>query len=1052
MPETASPSLRILTLRERSQLLRASDLSAGSIDIALAEKRLARWRAQSPYDRPGALEYRLEKDGLTVEDLRLLLGLVDAATTTQLPASTWSHLVNLWKLWPDGAAQKQTPQGRGLVEEGFALLALPAIAEAEQALRHFVDGLSFGDGTLLGVAESALFEVGSTLRAQIREVTTRTMILEMHVAKAQGLLTAEDPEQRYQEFLLRLLTAQHSLALLEEYAVLAHLLDEIVAGWLRVTSELFERLARDWNEIVVALPELSLEHTLKAIQGGAGDLHRGRRSVHILAFASGAKLVYKPRSLHLDEHFATICRWLKEKNASLDLRIPAVLSREDYGWCSFVRSTPCETREEVGSFYRRLGALLAVLHILQATDFHYENLIADGEYPTPIDLEALLHARLDEGSSTPMGFLRAIQEDSVIRVGLLPRVLFSQEDGGEGIDISGMGGRGGQLSPTKVLVAEAAYTDEMRIVRRQVRMEGSHNQPSIGGESLQVSAFVEQVVDGFTAASEVIKNGLEEWRGPVGLLQNFAQDRLRLVVRPTMIYAKTLHEGYHPNLMRDAVDRDRLFERLWLGCVQRKQLEPFFPAEMRDLTDGEVPAFFFRPDSRQVWDAADQPLGDLLEQPTLHLAQAATDFQDKDLQRQQWWIRATLAASQTTGLVLGSCLKDDQPPLMTLSLVEPFLKKAAIIGDRLLAIAERHGEWLHWHGLHYYRSRWNAGPVGVDLYNGSAGIGLFLAHLGSATGESSYNVAARAALQTSVDYLHQLRSMQNASDIGNVGAFWGESGLSLCLHQVGDLWHEPALMEQAAELMKSAILTAKSCSRVSVGAGTAGFVLSVVSTNTSDTALIDALEPVSDALMRKLENTEVATELDSAQCSWLDGWCGVGHTLVLAGHKLGNSAMVETGVQAFHRGLKAGPNQKLASPSQALDIMLFGPDSGLIWKAMLDIEKQYPGAINNWQIPRVEQFSSHSARSGMSLHHGACAQIDLLLELHLHAPAIGFLHQALSLSTKHLLGSWECGTPSSVETPGLMVGLAGIGETLLRCGAPHAARLFRTTSRNQDRT
>ena len=37
-------------------------------------------------------------------------------------------------------------------------------------------------------------------------------------------------------------------------------------------------------------------------------------------------------------------------------------------------------------FYERQGGYLALLYMLQATDFHHENLIAAGEHPVLLDL------------------------------------------------------------------------------------------------------------------------------------------------------------------------------------------------------------------------------------------------------------------------------------------------------------------------------------------------------------------------------------------------------------------------------------------------------------------------------------------------------------------------------------------------------------------------------------------------------------------------------------------------------------------------------------------
>ncbi|CAM5724428.1 hypothetical protein SANTM175S_04328 [Streptomyces antimycoticus] len=52
---------------------------------------------------------------------------------------------------------------------------------------------------------------------------------------------------------------------------------------------------------------------------------------------------------------------------------------------------PCAAAPDAAGFYWRTGALLALVHALRGTDFHHENIIAAGEHPVLVDLEALLH-------------------------------------------------------------------------------------------------------------------------------------------------------------------------------------------------------------------------------------------------------------------------------------------------------------------------------------------------------------------------------------------------------------------------------------------------------------------------------------------------------------------------------------------------------------------------------------------------------------------------------------------------------------------------------------
>ena len=117
-----------------------------------------------------------------------------------------------------------------------------------------------------------------------------------------------------------------------------------------------------------------------------------------------------------------------------------VVDRGQYGWVEFVAHRGGDTRESVQRFYWRLGSLLAILYALQAVDFHYENLIADGEHPVLVDPESLFHSR--PSGSERSAHARALQrlQRSVWSVGLLPVVQWSR-DMKRRSDVGGTGGR-----------------------------------------------------------------------------------------------------------------------------------------------------------------------------------------------------------------------------------------------------------------------------------------------------------------------------------------------------------------------------------------------------------------------------------------------------------------------------------------------------------------------------------------------------------------------------------------------------------------------------------
>jgi len=127
------------------------------------------------------------------------------------------------------------------------------------------------------------------------------------------------------------------------------------------------------------------------VEAGLGDRHRRGRSVLLVEFSSGLRLLHKPKPLAVDVHFQQLLTWLNDRGADPPLQPITVVDRGEYGWSEFVTRHSCSSYDQVMRFYERQGEYLALLYALDATDFHNENLIAAGEHPVLVDLEALFH-------------------------------------------------------------------------------------------------------------------------------------------------------------------------------------------------------------------------------------------------------------------------------------------------------------------------------------------------------------------------------------------------------------------------------------------------------------------------------------------------------------------------------------------------------------------------------------------------------------------------------------------------------------------------------------
>jgi len=114
------------------------------------------------------------------------------------------------------------------------------------------------------------------------------------------------------------------------------------------------------------------------------------------------------------------------------------------------------------------------------------------------------------------------------------------------------------------------------------------------------------------------------------------------------------------------------------------------------------------------------------------------------------------------------------------------------------------------------------------------------------------------------------------------------------------------------------------------------------------------------------------------------------------------------------------------------------PGIGLARLATLGVPSA-PDAEDDLQAA-LETTALHGFGANDSLCHGDLGNLELLTR----ARELGrrgswestLATQSARSVAKLLRGDWQCGIPGGVETPGLMMGLAGVGYGLLRIAAP----------------
>ncbi|MFE8916915.1 type 2 lanthipeptide synthetase LanM family protein [Streptomyces globisporus] len=949
---------------------------------------------------------------------------------------------------------------------GFRPIVAPFVEAAEGRLREALadagagveglvaDGRAAGspaadgpaaDGPAADGPSPLLADFRRQLTRRLARIAARTLVTELHEARRLGRLSGAGPEERFRDFVALTARRDGLDRIVTGYPVLARLLATACLNTADAFAELVARLAADRHLLAPAgvfgdrggCPDGALRTyagpgALAGVEAGAGDSHRGGRSVMLLRFTDGMRLVYKPRPLAAHRHFNSLVEWFGSLPDAPDLRVLRVLDRGEYGWAEFVEERPCASEAETRQFYRRQGALLALLHVLDGTDLHHENLIACGPHPVLVDVETLFHPPLGPARSADPA-ARALH-DSVHRVGLLPQLLVGDTTA---LDMSAIGGGRAASSPIETADWAEAGTDRMRLVRRAGRFTESANRPRLGTEAADPSTYTEALCDGFRAGYTAIHDHRDELLSPDGPLRRFAGDEVRVVPRPTWTYTTLLDESTHPDLMRDATERHRVLSLLRTPLLGVPALSGVEDEEIAELWCGDVPVFATRPDSAELWSGTGrtvpgpEPDGSAsgADAPTgLARVEAKVRAMDTVDRQDQERIIRTAMVSTSPRPPHRPGPGGRAPSAATAPEPEQLLSAARSVGDQLVSLAYRHEGRTNWIGLELLGERyWRLTPMAADLAGGYTGPALFLAQLAALTDVSRYAEAAREALAPVPGLLDALHGRADELGALGSGAYAGLGGIAYALTEVGTLLGDPEVLDLAGPAVRLSCAANAAEDGYGVRGGAAGGLVSLLAVYHA-TGRPQAWW----GAVRCADRLAAAPAPDTG--GFADGAAGIGWAMLRLAGAGGDARHRSAGLAALRRATALTDAATVHGPAWcegAAGVALAIADSPA---AREDPE------LSGWLTARSAELADIAPLADDSLCHGESSLLELLA--HSALPALlpdvraAWVRRAGTLLASADRAGPRCGTPGGVPHPGLLTGLSGIGHGLLRAGFP----------------
>jgi type 2 lantibiotic biosynthesis protein LanM len=857
--------------------------------------------------------------------------------------------------------------------------------------------------------------------------------------------------------------------LLGRFPVLGRLIATSCAQWRTNFVKLIQRLAHD-RPLLSAHFGIPQQALLMNAEWGLSDPHRGGQSVVILDFQcelGPRRLVYKPKNLRMEQGFQQVMGQL-----GIWLADPAWRSLEvlpcgsAYGYTSHVAYQPCAGTDLAG-FYRNAGRLLALLHLLGATDAHFENLIACGCSLHLIDAETLFQGRMLDRAQVDLteATRENVLESSVLRVGMLP-CWSPGADAQRASDITALGVNavpGAQRVPGWLHI----NSDDMVLTQVPAAPRQAPSLPVAQGVDNPLELHEDALQTGFAEVYRLaMQPGYQQCL--LAAVTGFSGAARRVVLRATRVYVTVQQDALRAPAVAHANRRAFALEKLARQRLLAANQGPawtVFIAELFDMEQLDVPYFEHHLGSLDVIASTGIIPGLLLSDGLDDALQRIGRLSQTDLAWQQRLIRAAIHARfQHPGHGLEpSAPGADDPPTADTSTTS-----IAAMADQLCqdlaesAFDDGLGQvsWLtcsHWDDTDQVM----LGLIGDGLYDGRAGVAVFQSLMAGYKGSVTLAANAHATLTPVLARINATDDYTRLRYLRDAGLGWrGLGGLLRLFILVirrpmpGDvmLLQYPTFERLLAQI--SVELISKDQSR-DLMSGVAGLIGPV--------ARLHRQTP--SAFLSNILRI-AARHLTTAQGA-AGGWClagqkkpltglshgasGMGLALLEAGAALNDDALIASGARAFcyeqdvfdgavgnWPDFRTHPPGKSLGPRFMVSWCHGAPGIGLARMRALQLLPTHRDAeVWREDLHRAMTTTMHTTPGVMD--HLCCGSLGCAAVLRIVGRWAGepawvssaseLTHRVVARAQARgsfMLPSQEAGTGQS-STPGLMTGIAGIG-------------------------
>lgn len=369
-----------------------------------------------------------------------------------------------------------------------------------------------------------------------------------------GVLAGSTDPKLAERMFLRDKPSDRLFSLFKKFPVLARLWCQLISQWREHVTEVFLRFAADRRALSRAFFSGRPIARILDLRCGLSDWHNSGRTVVQLQFEAGS-IIYKPRSGAGEWEWFSLLDWMNSRSFQPKLRAARVLRRKGHCWMEHVETASCKDETAARRFYQRMGGMIAAAYLLKAVDCHRDNVIASGEYPVLVDVDALWHVSPVTRTQSPLAVL--------YRTGFFPNS-----------NRHSLQSRSSALGPG---------TTGKHLAR-------------IGDRPLEAARYKLEIVSGFTRAWHCILGTRGGRLAFLRRLRRIRSQERRWIYWATAKYAAIRQVSIQPAALRSGIERHRLIARL---CAREKVALAVIPAEIYALKRLDIP-YFVRRSQEQI--------------------------------------------------------------------------------------------------------------------------------------------------------------------------------------------------------------------------------------------------------------------------------------------------------------------------------------------------------------------------------------------------------------------------------------------------------------------